>query len=187
MKIATLSTLALAASGVVGESAMRKNKMGTLMNLKTAHHEIKKSAGVFREGAYKSMTATKCTDGKAGEYSCENVDLQGALTHENMGSSTREGNDIWGTFYLYHPLPYYTNPPTKHSHCTSQLLSFPTHHISNLPLTHTQAGHPTTAVNSPSPAKPTALPSSRSSKAVPSNTLAVSPHKPPTLSGETSK
>ena len=130
MKIATLSTLALAASGVVGESAVRKNKMGNLMNLKTAHHEIKKSAGVFREGAYKSMTATKCTDGKAGEYSCENIDVQGALTHENMGSSTREGNDIWGTFTstISHIIYISHNTPTLHLVSSHQLINCQSSH-----------------------------------------------------------
>lgn len=94
MRPATLSALALAASCVAQDMSI--NMMGTLMSLKTAHHDVKKSAGVFREGAYESMGATKCQNGKAGEYSCKNIDLLGSLTHEAMGSTTREGNDVWG-------------------------------------------------------------------------------------------
>ncbi|KND91819.1 hypothetical protein TOPH_03341 [Tolypocladium ophioglossoides CBS 100239] len=100
MKLTALSALALATAAVAQsefqESSMVENKMGMLMNLKTTHHEMKKAAGVFAEGRYEVKSAVTCTDGKAGEYSCENVDLAGHLTHENMGSMTRAGNDIWG-------------------------------------------------------------------------------------------
>ncbi|POR35888.1 Uncharacterized protein TPAR_03922 [Tolypocladium paradoxum] len=98
MKFAALSTLALATAAVAQfeASSMMKNKMEFLMRIKTAHREKQKSSGVFEQDKYKVTPATACNEGRAGEYSCENVDLTGHLTHEALGSTTREGNDIWG-------------------------------------------------------------------------------------------
>ena len=51
-----------------------------------------------REGNYKVASTTACVDGKAGGYSCNNVDLKGFLRHQDLGSRTRVGNDVWGTY-----------------------------------------------------------------------------------------
>lgn len=100
MKISILAALELAAAAVASEhsfgSTDMENKMEHLMSLKISHNEMKRAAGVFAEGKYKAMGATPCKGGKAGEYSCGNVDLEGFLPHGDMGSETRQGNDIWG-------------------------------------------------------------------------------------------
>lgn len=102
MKFVVLSTLTLfwaaVSQDIAGESAaiMVGDKMGTLMSLKSSHFEDKMVAGAFADGKYKSMGATPCKDGKAGEYSCEKVDLRAFVTHGDMGSQSRAGNDIWG-------------------------------------------------------------------------------------------
>lgn len=41
-------------------------------------------------------TGTACVDGKAGEYACNKIDLKAFLRHQDMGSRTRVGNDVWG-------------------------------------------------------------------------------------------
>ncbi|KAF4506668.1 hypothetical protein G6O67_006731 [Ophiocordyceps sinensis] len=102
MKFVVLSTLTLfwaaVSQDIAGESAaiVVGDKMGTLMSLKSSHFEDKMVAGAFADGKYKSMGATPCKDGKAGEYSCEKVDLRAFVTHGDMGSQSRAGNDIWG-------------------------------------------------------------------------------------------
>lgn len=73
--------------------------MERLMRLKMDQRERMRAEGAFdifdnvRLGA---VGPTPCTDGKAGEYACERVDLRGFLSHAQMGSATKEGNDIWG-------------------------------------------------------------------------------------------
>src|SRR2546430_2094139 len=68
-----------------------------LMQLKADHWKSMRENGVFDSGRYKSIsTTTACVNGKAGEYSCQNVDMYAFLSHEDMGSSTKEGNDVWG-------------------------------------------------------------------------------------------
>lgn len=54
------------------------------------------SAGVYAKDHYKSQGAADCVDGKAGEYSCNRVNLRGFLSHQDTQSSARRGNDIWG-------------------------------------------------------------------------------------------
>ncbi|KAK2616953.1 hypothetical protein QQS21_000042 [Conoideocrella luteorostrata] len=95
MKLAGVITLlAFAICHVAAESAMAA--MSRYMGLKVSAHGSKQDAGVFAKNKYKSMGPTRCKDGHAGEYGCQNVDVQASLTHEALGSSTREGNDIWG-------------------------------------------------------------------------------------------
>lgn len=73
--------------------------MDRLMQLKTDQRARMRAEGAFdkfdnaRVGA---VGPTPCTNGKAGEYSCEKVDMYGFLSHAQMGSTTKEGNDIWG-------------------------------------------------------------------------------------------
>lgn len=79
------------------ESAPNAVSMSTLRQRKTSQREKDIAAGLFDEDRYEATGATACVDGKAGEYSCNNVDLLGFLRHQDAGSRTREGNDIWGT------------------------------------------------------------------------------------------
>ncbi|UNI17605.1 hypothetical protein JDV02_003937 [Purpureocillium takamizusanense] len=53
-------------------------------------------AGVFAKDKYTLQGATSCAGGKAGEYSCNKVDLKGFLRHQDLQSRSRRGNDIWG-------------------------------------------------------------------------------------------
>lgn len=78
------------------------NRMGTLMQLKASQRDASRAEGMFDEGRWPSMKATACQNGSAGDYSCENVDLHGTLSHGDMGSADREGNDVWGGFRIFH-------------------------------------------------------------------------------------
>ncbi|KXJ88959.1 hypothetical protein Micbo1qcDRAFT_137482 [Microdochium bolleyi] len=71
--------------------------MQELRRRKDNQHSQDLASGVFAEDRYQRLAAsTACVDGKAGEYSCNNVDLKGFLRHQDMGSRTRVGNDVWG-------------------------------------------------------------------------------------------
>lgn len=99
MKFSRASLLTTAA-GLAGFSSavdtdVASVKMAALMELKTAHRENQRGLGAFASGAYVSQGPTPCVAGKAGQFSCENVDLKTFLTHADMGSATREGNDVW--------------------------------------------------------------------------------------------
>lgn len=103
MKFLAISALVLASGAFAMESQVQAaSKMASLMDMKIANHEAKQAAGAFAAGSYKALGATKCSGGRAGEYSCENVDLGAFLPHEKLGSTTREGNDLWGMFHLKH-------------------------------------------------------------------------------------
>ncbi|RFN48425.1 regulatory p domain-containing protein [Fusarium flagelliforme] len=70
--------------------------MGVLRQRKTALFEKQAASGVFDKDRYKVASSTACVDGKAGGYSCNNVDMKGFLRHQDLGSRTRVGNDVWG-------------------------------------------------------------------------------------------
>ncbi|KAK2741563.1 hypothetical protein FQN57_005546 [Myotisia sp. PD_48] len=97
MKISIpLSLLATAAVASASESA-KALTMARLMDMKISQREEFRSQNVFAAGKYgKTNRYTRCRRGKAGEYGCDNVDMHGFLSHEEMGSKTREGNDVWG-------------------------------------------------------------------------------------------
>ncbi|KAH7020319.1 hypothetical protein EDB80DRAFT_560520 [Ilyonectria destructans] len=72
-------------------------KMDSLKSIKVAQWEQQRQDGVFDEDQYMSLAAsTACVNGKAGEYSCDKVDMMAFLSHQDMGSRTRMGNDVWG-------------------------------------------------------------------------------------------
>lgn len=98
MKVTAAAAAAVTSAMLAGTAlAGTGQRMAEMMEKKLAFRESQRQQGVFDEAAHTSSQATtKCTNGKAGEYSCENVDLWGFMTHADMGSSTREGNDIWG-------------------------------------------------------------------------------------------
>ncbi|PKX93417.1 uncharacterized protein P174DRAFT_409642 [Aspergillus novofumigatus IBT 16806] len=94
MKFTAFSLLSLACAAAAsreGEAAMDR-----LMSVKIEQRERFRAEGLFDLNQYPDLGSQKCVNGKAGEYSCENVDLLGFLSHQAMGSKTREGNDIWG-------------------------------------------------------------------------------------------
>ncbi|OBT63250.1 hypothetical protein VE03_07784 [Pseudogymnoascus sp. 23342-1-I1] len=71
--------------------------MERLMDLKVTSREKLRIDGYFAAGKWNSTSEVQaCTNGKAGEYSCNGVDLQAFASHESLGSKTKEGNDIWG-------------------------------------------------------------------------------------------
>lgn len=70
--------------------------MAELMEAKLSYREKEVADGVFEKDRYALQTATGCVNGKAGEYSCRNADLKGFLRHQDLGSITRAGNDVWG-------------------------------------------------------------------------------------------
>lgn len=72
--------------------------MSVLRGRKAALREQQIADGVFDINRFTSTGPIPCVDGKAGEYSCNKVDLKGFLAHKDTGSATREGNDVWGTF-----------------------------------------------------------------------------------------
>lgn len=78
------------------QSAPNAVSMSVMKELKTQQREQDRKEGVFALDRYVAQGATKCSNGKAGEYMCNNIDLKGFLRHQDMGSSQREGNDLWG-------------------------------------------------------------------------------------------
>ncbi|KAI6251725.1 hypothetical protein MCOR19_011641 [Pyricularia oryzae] len=71
-------------------------EMSVLREKKVTQHEKDVAAGRFDVDRYQATGATPCVDGKAGEYQCSGLDLMGFLRHQDMGSRTRVGNDVWG-------------------------------------------------------------------------------------------
>ncbi|KAL4814971.1 hypothetical protein BDW67DRAFT_165040 [Aspergillus spinulosporus] len=94
MKLSALSLLSIAC--VATASRHGAETMEYLMSLKQQSRERARAQGLFDINRYPDEGAKKCKNGKAGEYSCENVDLLSFLSHQALGSATREGNDVWG-------------------------------------------------------------------------------------------
>jgi hypothetical protein len=153
--------LAMLATTGMAESLIRPNaeslaavgsplavSMEEMREMKLAQRRQDMAAGVFDQGRYQLQDATTCSNGKAGEYSCNNIDLKGFLRHQDLGSSTRAGNDVWGkcspSCYMY-PLPLCVTTRTS---STNQVVS-------------SQGGHPPRGESLASSAKQTALLSSR--------------------------
>lgn len=85
----------------LASSLHAQGEMDRLMDMKIKHWNSMRAAGVFDRYDNARMQAqpvgpTSCVNGKAGEYSCDKVDLLSFLSHQEMGSTTKEGNDIWG-------------------------------------------------------------------------------------------
>lgn len=74
-------------------------EMDLLTNMKLDHWGKMKAEGMFGPNRVASVTQkVPCSEGKAGEYECDHVDLLSFLSHEDLGSSTRAGNDVWSIF-----------------------------------------------------------------------------------------
>lgn len=150
----TSTTLIAAVSALVGSATAES--MAVLKQLKIDAWAAQNEAGVYDINRYAAQAATTCVNGKAGEYQCKNVDLVAFLRHQDMGSSTRKGNDIWGVFF---PVP-------------GHLI------MSEYSNSNEQDGPLPAAVSSAPSARRTAPPSSRSSRTAPSSTSAASPPRP---------
>ncbi|KAL8935010.1 MAG: hypothetical protein Q9216_005630, partial [Gyalolechia sp. 2 TL-2023] len=87
----------------LASSIHAQGKMDRLMDLKIKHWDSMRAAGAFNKfdndnsrAAAQAVRPTPCVNGKSGEYSCDKVDMLSFLSHRQMGSTTKEGNDIWG-------------------------------------------------------------------------------------------
>lgn len=86
MKFATLTLVGLAAAS-----------MERLMELKQATRDRERAQGMFNPGKFKKVNQFKpCINGKAGEFSCKGISQFGFLSHEDLQSTSLEGNDVWG-------------------------------------------------------------------------------------------
>ncbi|KAL4900868.1 hypothetical protein BDW74DRAFT_188068 [Aspergillus multicolor] len=94
MKLSALSLLS--AASLATASLHGAETMEYLMSLKQQSRDRARAQGLFNLNRYPDQGYKKCTNGTAGEYSCGNVDLLSFLSHQALGSSTREGNDVWG-------------------------------------------------------------------------------------------
>lgn len=70
--------------------------MSTLKAKKLEQFEKDEAAGLYALDAYQLQGATPCSNGTAGEYKCNKIDLKGFLRHQDLFSRTRVGNDVWG-------------------------------------------------------------------------------------------
>lgn len=84
------------ANTLKASSAPNAVAMSTLRQRKESQFEKDRAAGMYDIDRYAASGAEACVDGYAGEYQCNNIDLKGFLRHQDVGSRTREGNDIWG-------------------------------------------------------------------------------------------
>ena len=76
-----------------------QKEMDRLMDLKIKHWDKMRADGAFDKfdnARKQAIGYTACVGGKAGEYACDRVDLLSFLSHQEMGSTTKEGNDVWG-------------------------------------------------------------------------------------------
>ncbi|KAK0649250.1 hypothetical protein B0T16DRAFT_389334 [Cercophora newfieldiana] len=101
MKVTIVAAAAIGASvASAGKAASAANagKMEEVMGLKTKQWEEAQAAGLFGGSLLypKIKAQTPCVKGKAGEYACNNINLHGFLSHEDMQSPSLAGNDIWG-------------------------------------------------------------------------------------------
>jgi choice-of-anchor B domain-containing protein len=92
-----IATAALGATTVTA-AAGAASKMEKVMEIKTKQWEEARANGLFGGSALypKLKQMERCRNGKAGEYKCNNVNMHSFLSHEDMGSKSLAGNDIWG-------------------------------------------------------------------------------------------
>lgn len=99
MKINTLLAITAAPAALAASAS----KMERVMELKTQQWNTARAQGLFDGSSrYRKFTAKQpCINGHAGTgvnstYRCNNVDLHSFLSHEDLGSATKAGNDVWG-------------------------------------------------------------------------------------------
>ena len=160
----TSAVASLALAGIV--AASDGGEMDRLMQMKEATRARQRAEGVFDQQRefLAPQSLQKCVNGKTDsapgqvQYGCDKVDLHGFLSHAEMTSQTKEGNDIWGGW----------------SPCARSLADL-------------QAGLAPVAANSPLSGRPTAWALSRSSRTAPSSSSAVCPPRRRRPSGATSR
>ena len=103
MKITSLALAAMGATSVAASADTGASKMEEVMELKTKDWAEAQAKGLFGGSKlYHKLTQKQvCKNGKAGRkgeesYACNNVDLHGFLSHEDLGSASLFGNDVWG-------------------------------------------------------------------------------------------
>lgn len=99
MKFTSIVALAGLATTINAQAEMDR-----LMDLKIKHWTKMRAEGAFDKydnARLQAVGPTPCVNGKAGEYACDKVDLLSLLSHQEMGSTTKEGNDIWGKQFLF--------------------------------------------------------------------------------------
>ncbi len=85
-------------------SASDGGEMDRLMQMKEATRARQRAEGVFDQQRefLAPQSLQKCVNGKTAsaacqvQYACDGVDLHGFLSHADLTSKTKEGNDIWG-------------------------------------------------------------------------------------------
>ena len=83
--------------GALAAYAYAQAEMDRLMDLKLKHWAKMRAEGAFDNARLQAVAGPMpCVNGKSGPYSCSKVDMLGFLSHQDMGSSTKEGNDVWG-------------------------------------------------------------------------------------------
>ncbi|KAI9824728.1 MAG: hypothetical protein M1832_001554 [Thelocarpon impressellum] len=100
--LSAIATLAL--SGLAVASDEGGGEMERLMAMKEETRAAQRADGVFdnQRSFFSAQATQKCVNGKTQgvpgqiQFGCENVDLHGFISHGDMGSITKEGNDVWG-------------------------------------------------------------------------------------------
>lgn len=95
---------AIGASTVSAAESTKASKMEQVMDIKIKQWAEARSAGLFGGSKlYKALTSFQpCINGKSGRgrgqesYQCSKVNMHGFLSHEDLGSKTFAGNDVWG-------------------------------------------------------------------------------------------
>ncbi|KXX80389.1 hypothetical protein MMYC01_203281 [Madurella mycetomatis] len=99
MKIEGLVAVTAAFGAAAAASA---GKMERVMDIKTKQWADARAKGLFGGSAlyHKIGSWQPCINGKSGRgknaYRCNKVDMHGFLSHEDLGSIEKAGNDVWG-------------------------------------------------------------------------------------------
>ncbi|KAF8477083.1 hypothetical protein BDZ91DRAFT_757660 [Kalaharituber pfeilii] len=99
-----LAALLFVASSVeVVASESTTSIMTELMQEKIKTRQKWRDLGVFKSKLYSRLSSFQpCKNGKSGRgkgkesFKCNKIDMTAFISHEDMGSETREGNDVWG-------------------------------------------------------------------------------------------
>ena len=114
------SILAACMAALLAGNALAES-MSVLKELKLQDWAREAAEGAFDLDRYEVLEAvTPCTNGRAGEYRCSNVDLVSFLRHQDMGSATRTGNDVC----MYNLRSAYTKITETNVHSFSRGMDF---------------------------------------------------------------
>lgn len=98
MKVTSVVAAAAFGASVVLAGETGASKMEEVMALKVKQWDAARAAGLFGGSKLyqKIFNVKPCAKGKSGEYGCNKVNLHSFLSHEDLGSATFTGNDVWG-------------------------------------------------------------------------------------------